>query len=37
MAVCVHVCSRVHVRACEPVRVCMRDVFAIYDKLFDPG
>ena len=58
-AVCVHVCSRVRVRACACVRahacararacarVCacvyarvrvgMRDVFAIYDKIFDPG
>ena len=22
---------------CARVRVCMRDVFAIYDKIFDPG
>ena len=29
---CVHVCSRVRAR----VRVCMRDVFAIYDTIFDP-
>ena len=50
-AVCVHVCSRVRVRACvyacvrtrvhacvySRVRVCMRDMFAIYDKIFDPG
>ena len=38
-AVCVHVCSRVRVRACVYARVrgCMRDVFAIYDKIFDPG
>ena len=44
---CVHVCSRVRVRACARVRVCvhacarvrvcMRDLFAIYDKIFDPG
>ena len=27
---CAHVCVYAH------VRVCMRDVFAIYDKIFDP-
>ena len=44
-AVCVHVCSRMSVRVRVCVRahvyarehVCMRDVFAIYDKIFDPG
>ena len=48
-AVCVDVCSHVRVRvyacvrkrvrACvyARVRVCMRDVFAIYVKIFDPG
>ena len=48
-AVCVHVCSRVRVRvragvyACVRMRVrvracvCMRDVFAIYDNIFNPG
>ena len=33
--VCVHAHACAHVYAC--VRVCMRDVFAIYDKIFDPG
>ena len=42
MAVCVHVCSRMRAHALcacvnARVRVCMRDVFAIYDKIFDPG
>ena len=36
-----HACVRVRVsvgaHACARVRVCMRDVFAIYDKIFDPG
>ena len=32
-------CALMRVRACmyARVRVCMRDVFAIYDKIFDPG
>ena len=32
-------CVRTSVRACvyARVRVCMRDVFAIYDTIFDPG
>ena len=33
-------CARVRVHACtrvRRVRVCMRDVFAIYDEIFDPG
>ena len=36
---CVHACSRVCVRACvyARVRVCMHDVFAIYDTIFYPG
>ena len=35
--VCVHVRLCVHAHACARVRVCTRDVFAIYDKIFDPG
>ena len=36
---CVRACVRACVHACvyARVRVCMRDVFAIYDKIFDPG
>ena len=36
---CMYACVRTRVRACvyARVRVCMRDVFAIYDKIFDPG
>ena len=36
----VRVCMRAHAcAACvyAHMRVCMRDVFAIYDKIFDPG
>ena len=35
----VRVCMRAHACACmyARVHVCMRDVFAIYDKMFDPG
>ena len=34
---CMYACERVRVRACvyARVRVCMRDVFAIYDKISD--
>ena len=34
-----HMHECVHAHACmyARVRVCMRDVFAIYDKIFDPG
>ena len=30
-------CARVHACVYAHVRVCMRDVFAIYDKIFHPG
>ena len=37
--VCVHTRVRAYVYACvyARVRMYMRDVFAIYDKIFDPG
>ena len=36
---CMRACARVCARAYKyaRVRVCMRDVFAIYDNIFDPG
>ena len=45
MCTCAHACVRVRVcaracmRACmyARVRMCIRDVFAIYDNIFDPG
>ena len=38
-SVCARACARVCARACvcTRVRVGMRDVFAIYDNIFDPG
>ena len=35
VCMCVRACARMCVYA--HVHVCMRDVFAIYDKIFDPG